>query len=140
VAQIAQAVKGTRPTVSQGLNILIEARIVKQEMVGCQNLYSLNPRGLDSLRTEIDGLDLAEKYGSKEPGIQTDSAPTRRCEMGLKLLDLRIRCPYRRSLQPPPSTLRNGPLRFVAAPIEDFTPRAGSCVKSRSAQTRAQSR
>jgi DNA-binding transcriptional ArsR family regulator len=68
VAQIAQAIKVTRPAVSQGLAILLKARLVKFEMVGRKTFYSLDTDGLSPLRQELEGLeDVAKKYGNKEP-------------------------------------------------------------------------
>jgi DNA-binding transcriptional ArsR family regulator len=69
VAQIAQSIKVSRPAVSQGLKILLQARLVKFEMVGRKTFYSLDTDGLSSLRQELEGLeDVAKKYGNKEPG------------------------------------------------------------------------
>jgi DNA-binding transcriptional ArsR family regulator len=69
VAQIAQSIKVSRPAVSQGLKILLQARLVKFEMVGRKTFYSLDTDGLSSLRQELERLeDVAKKYGNKEPG------------------------------------------------------------------------
>jgi DNA-binding transcriptional ArsR family regulator len=45
VAQIAQAIKVSRPAVSQGLKILLKARLVKFEIVGRKVFYSLDLDG-----------------------------------------------------------------------------------------------
>jgi DNA-binding transcriptional ArsR family regulator len=69
VAQIAQALKVSRPAVSQGLKILLQARLVNFEIVGRKVFYSLDLDGLSPLRQELEGLeDVAKKYGNKEPG------------------------------------------------------------------------
>ena len=69
VEQIAKSMKVSRPAVSQGLKILLEAGLVKREPRGRQAFYSLNRRGLEYLRTFLDGLeDVMEKYGHKKPG------------------------------------------------------------------------
>lgn len=69
VEQITKTMKVSRPAVSQGLKILLEAGLVKREPRGRQAFYSLNRRGLEHLRTFVDGLeDVLEKYGHKKPG------------------------------------------------------------------------
>jgi DNA-binding transcriptional ArsR family regulator len=72
VAEIARALKVSRPVVSQGLKILLRARLVKPQIQGRQTFYSLDRRGLDEARTYLEGLeDVAEKYGDRPPGWQT---------------------------------------------------------------------
>jgi DNA-binding transcriptional ArsR family regulator len=69
VEQIAKTMKVSRPAVSQGLKILLEAGLVKREARGRQAFYSLNRRGLEYMRTFVDGLeDVMEKYANKKPG------------------------------------------------------------------------
>lgn len=69
VEQIAKTMKVSRPAVSQGLKVLLEAGLVKREPRGRQAFYSLNRRGIEYLRTFVDGLeDVLEKYGHRQPG------------------------------------------------------------------------
>lgn len=69
VEQIAKTMKVSRPAVSQGLKVLLEAGLVKREARGRQAFYSLNRRGIEYLRTFVDGLeDVLEKYGHRQPG------------------------------------------------------------------------
>jgi DNA-binding transcriptional ArsR family regulator len=72
VSEIAGAMKVSRPAVSQGLTILLRARLVKPQIQGRQTFYSLDRRGLDEARTYLEGLeDVAEKYANRPPGGQT---------------------------------------------------------------------
>jgi DNA-binding transcriptional ArsR family regulator len=69
VEQIAKSMKVSRPAVSQGLKVLLESGLVKRESRGRQAFYSLCGRGLERLRTFLEGLeDVIEKYGNKKPG------------------------------------------------------------------------
>ncbi len=69
VEEIAKTMKVSRPAVSQGLKVLLEAGLVKREARGRQAFYSLNRRGIEYLRTFVDGLeDVLEKYGHRQPG------------------------------------------------------------------------
>jgi DNA-binding transcriptional ArsR family regulator len=68
VEQIARSMKVSRPAVSQGLKVLLESGLVKRESRGRQAFYSLCGRGLERLRTFLEGLeDVIEKYGQKKP-------------------------------------------------------------------------
>ncbi len=68
VEQIAKTMKVSRPAVSQGLKVLLEAGLVKREARGRLAFYSLNRRGIEYLRTFVDGLeDVLEKYGHRQP-------------------------------------------------------------------------
>jgi DNA-binding transcriptional ArsR family regulator len=70
VAEIARSMKVSRPAVSQGLKILLEAYLVKREQRGRQAFYSLNWRGAQYGRTFFEGLeDVIEKYGDRKPMI-----------------------------------------------------------------------
>lgn len=67
VGQIANSMKVSRPAVSQGLKVLLEAELVKRESIGRQVFYSLNGRGLARLREWVEGLeDMVERYGNKK--------------------------------------------------------------------------
>ncbi len=69
VAQIAKSMKVSRPAVSQGLKVLLEASLVKRVSRGRQTFYSLDPQGLEQPRLFIEGLEeVIEKYGHKKPG------------------------------------------------------------------------
>ena len=68
VGQIAKSMKVSRPAVSQGLKVLLEAGLVKREARGRKAFYSLNHRGVEYLRTFVEGLeDVIEKYGHRKP-------------------------------------------------------------------------
>jgi DNA-binding transcriptional ArsR family regulator len=54
VAEIARAMKVSRPAVSQGLKIMLRARLVKPQIQGRQTFYSLDRRGLDEARTYLE--------------------------------------------------------------------------------------
>jgi DNA-binding transcriptional ArsR family regulator len=69
VAQIAAKMKVSRPAVSQGLKILLEARLVQREISGRQTFYRLDQRGLEDARTYIEGLEyVIEKFGNRGAG------------------------------------------------------------------------
>jgi DNA-binding transcriptional ArsR family regulator len=69
VEQIAKSMKVSRPAVSQGLKVLLEAELVKREPRGRQVYYRLDSRGLERVRTYLEGLeDVIEKYGHKKAG------------------------------------------------------------------------
>jgi DNA-binding transcriptional ArsR family regulator len=56
VAEIAAGLPVSRPAVSQHLRTLKEARLVRFERRGTQNLYAVNPAGLAALRTYLDSF------------------------------------------------------------------------------------
>jgi DNA-binding transcriptional ArsR family regulator len=56
VAEIAGGLPVSRPAVSQHLRALKEARLVKFERQGTQNLYAVNPAGLAALRSYLDSF------------------------------------------------------------------------------------
>ena len=69
VSQIAKSLKVSRPAVSQGLKVLLEAGLVKREVRGREAFYGLDRRGVEYLRTYLEGLeDVIEKYGHKKLG------------------------------------------------------------------------
>ena len=71
VSEIAKAMKVSRPAVSQGLKILLDAELVKQERHGRNVYYRLERRGMERLRDYVDGLlDVIERYGKKKVGEQ----------------------------------------------------------------------
>jgi DNA-binding transcriptional ArsR family regulator len=56
VAEIASGLPVSRPAVSQHLRALKEARLVRFERQGTQNLYAVNPAGLAALRGYLDSF------------------------------------------------------------------------------------
>ncbi|HMJ52087.1 MAG TPA: metalloregulator ArsR/SmtB family transcription factor [Polyangiaceae bacterium] len=56
VGEIAEGMKVTRPAVSQHLRILRAARLVKARAEGTRRLYTVNPEGVEALRTWLDGF------------------------------------------------------------------------------------
>jgi DNA-binding transcriptional ArsR family regulator len=71
VSEITKAMKVSRPAVSQGLKILLDAELVKQERHGRNVYYRLERRGMERLRDYVDGLlDVIERYGKKKVGEQ----------------------------------------------------------------------
>jgi DNA-binding transcriptional ArsR family regulator len=68
VEQIAKGMKVSRPAVSQGLKVLLEAELVQRKPRGRKVFYSLYGRGLVRLREWVEGLEIVlERYGNKEP-------------------------------------------------------------------------
>jgi DNA-binding transcriptional ArsR family regulator len=56
VAEIAAGLPVSRPAVSQHLRTLKQARLVRFERRGTQNLYAVNPAGLAALRAYLDSF------------------------------------------------------------------------------------
>jgi DNA-binding transcriptional ArsR family regulator len=56
VAEIAEGMYVSRPAVSQHLRVLKAARLVTDRAEGARRLYSVDPRGLEELRTWLDGF------------------------------------------------------------------------------------
>jgi DNA-binding transcriptional ArsR family regulator len=56
VGRIAEGMDVSRPAVSQHLKVLKEARLVVDRAEGTRRLYSVDRRGLDALRTWLDGF------------------------------------------------------------------------------------
>ncbi len=56
VGQLAEYFPISRPAVSQHLRVLSEARLVKHERAGTQNIYSVNPEGIATLRGYLDSI------------------------------------------------------------------------------------
>ncbi|RTL68191.1 MAG: ArsR family transcriptional regulator [Hyphomicrobiales bacterium] len=54
VARIAAGMPISRPAVSQHLQVLKAAGLVSDEAVGTRRLYSIDQRGLDTLRAWLD--------------------------------------------------------------------------------------
>jgi DNA-binding transcriptional ArsR family regulator len=56
VGEIAARLPVSRPAVSQHLKALRKARLVNHRADGARRLYFIDPRGLDKLRTWLDGF------------------------------------------------------------------------------------
>jgi DNA-binding transcriptional ArsR family regulator len=56
VAEIAEGMYVSRPAVSQHLRVLKAARLVTDRAEGARRMYSVDPRGLEALRTWLDGF------------------------------------------------------------------------------------
>lgn len=85
VGEIARGLPVSRPAVSQHLRVLREAQLVVERKEGTRNLYSIDNRGLEELRTYLEGF-WGEVLGSfkkaveakKEGGRHARSNPTGR--------------------------------------------------------------
>jgi DNA-binding transcriptional ArsR family regulator len=56
VGEIAEGMDVSRPAVSQHLKILKAARLVTDRAEGTRRLYAVNTRGVDVLRSWLDGF------------------------------------------------------------------------------------
>jgi DNA-binding transcriptional ArsR family regulator len=56
VQQIADGMDVSRPAVSQHLRVLKAARLVTDRAEGTRRLYAVDPRGMEALRTWLDGF------------------------------------------------------------------------------------
>ena len=56
VGGIAAELPVSRPAVSQHLQVLKEAGLVRDRKDGTRRLYSVDPEGLEALRTYLDGF------------------------------------------------------------------------------------
>jgi DNA-binding transcriptional ArsR family regulator len=75
VGEIAEGMDVSRPAVSQHLKILKAARLVSDRAEGTRRLYSVNARGIEALRSWLDGFwdevllafkETAERQTAKE--------------------------------------------------------------------------
>ena len=75
VGELADGLDVSRPAVSQHLKVLKDARLVVARAEGTRRFYSVDTRGLEALRTWLDGFwddtlnafrDAAEKEAAKE--------------------------------------------------------------------------
>ena len=75
VAEIAEGMDVSRPAVSQHLKILKAARLVTDHAAGTRRLYTIDPRGIETLRAWLDGFwdqtltafkEAAEREAGKE--------------------------------------------------------------------------
>jgi DNA-binding transcriptional ArsR family regulator len=56
VGEIAEGMDVSRPAVSQHLKILKAARLVSDRAEGTRRLYAVNARGVEALRSWLDGF------------------------------------------------------------------------------------
>ena len=56
VQEIADGMHVSRPAVSQHLRVLKAARLVTARAAGSRRLYAVDPRGVEALRTWLDGF------------------------------------------------------------------------------------
>jgi DNA-binding transcriptional ArsR family regulator len=56
VGEIAAGMEVSRPAVSQHLRVLKAARLVTDRAEGTRRLYSVDPKGIEALRTWLDGF------------------------------------------------------------------------------------
>jgi DNA-binding transcriptional ArsR family regulator len=56
VGELAAGLPVSRPAVSQHLRVLREAALVVERREGTRNIYNIDPRGLDELRTYVEGF------------------------------------------------------------------------------------
>src|SRR6185503_17671059 len=56
VGELARGLPVSRPAVSQHLRVLEEAGLVTARWEGRRNLYAVDPRGLEALRTWLEGM------------------------------------------------------------------------------------
>ena len=54
VVEIAGAMSVSRPAISQHLRVLKDAGLVMDHPMGTRRVYSLNPAGLNTLRTDLE--------------------------------------------------------------------------------------
>ncbi|HUY98489.1 MAG TPA: metalloregulator ArsR/SmtB family transcription factor [Verrucomicrobiae bacterium] len=56
VGELAEHLPVSRPAVSQHLKVLRQAGLVRERRVGTRHVYSLDPPGLDAVRTYFDSF------------------------------------------------------------------------------------
>lgn len=56
VGEIAERMDVSRPAVSQHLRVLKAARLVTDRAEGTRRLYAVDPRGINALRSWLDGF------------------------------------------------------------------------------------
>jgi DNA-binding transcriptional ArsR family regulator len=54
VGELAEGLPVSRPAVSQHLKVLKAARLVTERRDGTRNVYSLDPRGVEAMRSYLD--------------------------------------------------------------------------------------
>jgi DNA-binding transcriptional ArsR family regulator len=77
VGEIAAGMDVSRPAVSQHLKVLKKARLVMDRPEGTRRLYAVDARGLETLRTWLDGFwDLA--LAAFQEAAESEAAKERR--------------------------------------------------------------
>jgi DNA-binding transcriptional ArsR family regulator len=77
VGELADELPVSRPAVSQHLKVLKEVGLVVDQADGTRRVYRVDPRGVDALRTYLDGLwdralsAFAETVERKEKGAKS---------------------------------------------------------------------
>ncbi|HEY3779846.1 MAG TPA: metalloregulator ArsR/SmtB family transcription factor [Fimbriimonadaceae bacterium] len=56
VGELADQMTVTRPAVSQHLKVLSSAGLVTHEAKGTRSIYCVDPKGIENLRNQLDGL------------------------------------------------------------------------------------
>lgn len=56
VGELAEDLPVSRPAVSQHLRVLKDAGLVMDHPAGTRRIYELNPRGIEALRSYLDGF------------------------------------------------------------------------------------
>jgi DNA-binding transcriptional ArsR family regulator len=77
VAEIAEEMPVSRPAVSQHLRVLKAARLVTYRAEGARRLYSVDPRGLEALRSWLDGF-WDKALGAFKQAAEREAARERR--------------------------------------------------------------
>lgn len=64
VRELTDQVEISQPAVSQHLRVLREASLVRSTPRGASNIYSVNPDGIETLRTWVDSLwdDVLDRF------------------------------------------------------------------------------
>lgn len=57
VRELAELLPVSRPAVSQHLRLMLDLGVVRQESVGRESIYRLNPEGLDEVRQWLKSFD-----------------------------------------------------------------------------------
>jgi DNA-binding transcriptional ArsR family regulator len=56
VADLARCLPVSQPAVSQHLKVLRDAELVRSDKIGTRNIYRLDHKGLQRMRTWLDGM------------------------------------------------------------------------------------
>lgn len=77
VGEIADGMDVSRPAVSQHLKVLKAARLVVDRAEGTRRLYAVDARGIEALRSWLDGF-WDEALGAFKEAAERESAKRRR--------------------------------------------------------------
>jgi DNA-binding transcriptional ArsR family regulator len=78
VGEIAEGMDVSRPAVSQHLRVLKTARLVVDRAEGTRRLYAIDARGLDTLRSWLDGFWDEALAAFKEAAERATKKPERK--------------------------------------------------------------